>query len=478
MKRFSWILVFLFAAVAVSCSSSDDDDSNGGGDGTGEAGSGGSGDGESGSGGSGDGGDDGCEVIVADEDCDQTQRPFVFVHGTFGSGIDFARVALLMGSNGFCQDRIVGVEYNSLGDDPAADGTIDAVIEAVLAETGFDQVDLAGHSQGTRHCGSYLAVPEQAAKVAHYINYSGSPDVGDTKTLSLSSEKDLNNTPRHATGSDVTAITFLDEDHFAVAAATSAFVETYRFLKGEEPEYTTVQCGQNPIEIEGIAESFADNVPITGRMEIRPLGDTPRDESAEPIHVPGTGDGRFGPIELRRNVAYEFKGFDENDQLVGHVYFPPFKRSNRLVRILAPSANPMIAGASTDLIVRGPGHTAVIARWMGGAFRHDLGASLKIDGVEVLTDENAGATAMQDPNLDGGVVGFFLSDYNTNGETDLGLYTSAPFLSYSDVFIDASEPAFIEMVFTAGSEDETVVDETLKISNWRSDSELTMIYFP
>ena len=116
-----------------------------------------------------------CPVVVADADCDRSQRPFVFVHGTFGSGDNFAHVARLLGSNGFCQDRIIAIDYNSLGEMPGTNGQLDAAIDAVLAATGFTQVDLAGHSQGTAHCGAYLSDPAHAAKVAHYINFSGSP---------------------------------------------------------------------------------------------------------------------------------------------------------------------------------------------------------------------------------------------------------------------------------------------------------------
>jgi pimeloyl-ACP methyl ester carboxylesterase len=417
-----------------------------------------------------------CPVVVSESDCDRTRRPFVFVHGTFGSGDNFAHVARLMGSNGYCQDWIVGVEYNSLGDSPGADGSIDAAIDAILAESGFAQVDLAGHSQGTRHCAEYLNSDEaHRAKVAHYINFSGSPDVGEVETLSVSSEQDIGNTPRHATGENVTTVTLQDEDHFAVAASRRAFIELYRYLQGEDPRYTEVQCGEEMVTVEGIAESFADNVPNSGTIEIRAIGDTPRDAVPPVLTASPDGDGRFGPFKLRRDAYYEFKGFDENGDLVGYQYFTQFKRSNHLVRLLSPSPNPAIAGASTDLVVRDPGHTALIARWDGGGLRHDLGASLLIDGVEVLTSENAGSEAMATPALDGGIVGFFMYDANVDGETQLGLVEAAPFLSFTDVFMDTSEPRFIEVRFTAGSEDPSIADQTLRIPNWPSDDALLLM---
>ena len=419
-----------------------------------------------------------CPIVVADADCDKSQRPFVFVHGTYGSGDNFAHVAALLGSNGFCQDRIVTIEYNSLGEQPATNGKLDAAIDKVLQDNpGFTQVDLAGHSQGTSHCGTYLRDAAHAAKVAHYVNFSGSPAVADVETLSLSSLRDLQNTPHHATGTRVTTVTFTDEDHFAVAASTNAFTEVYKYLRGgEAPKYTQVQCGADPITIEGVAETFADNVPVTGKVEINEVGDVPRVGKAI-MEVQPDAAGHFGPIQLKRDVAYELKGFDSQGKLVGYQYLTPFKRSNRLLRMLAPSGMPLVAMNSTDHVVRGPGHAGLVVRWTGGAFRQDLGASLTIDGAEVLTSEVAGAAALTNRNLAGGVVGLFLYDANTSGATDLGLVHSAPFIAFTDVFIDASTPKFVDLSFTAGTEDSSAVGIKAKVANWPSADALVNVVF-
>ena len=449
----------------------------------------------------GDGGDDlgaaECPVVVSDDDCDRDQRPFVFVHGTYGSGDNFANVASLLGSNGFCQDRIYAFEYNSLGDQPAAKcegdpmpqgcGKLDVFIDEILADTGFDKVDLSGHSQGTAHCGTYLADPAQAAKVAHYVNYSGSPDVGAVPTLSLSSNFDLGLTPHHATGSDVEAVTFEDEDHFAVASSRRAFVATYEYLKGEPPKYEEVQCGDEEVTVEGISETFADNQPVPGKLELREMTDTPRSEGTPVVTFDGAAlpDGRFGPFTLKRGVAYELKGFDPQGVLIGYQYFTPFKRSNRLVRLLSPAfegdgstVGGVVAAASTDHVVRGPNHVALVARWAGGAFRHDLGARLTIDGVDVLASENAGADAYANgAGLSGGVVGFFMNDANENGASDLGLYHSGPFISFTDVFIGTDTPKISELRFTAGSEDPSIVNQKVRISNWPSSDAQVLVMF-
>src|SRR5579884_3483067 len=165
-----------------------------------------------------------CPVVVSAADCDTSQRPIVFVHGTYSSGADIEHMAALLGSNGFCQDRIVAVDYDSVsvtpsfgsggvespGEDctapntPPGCGKIDAAVNALLQKyPQFKQVDLAGHSQGTFHCGNYLS--KHADKIAHYINFSGIPDVGDVQTLSLSSQRDLFGSPHHATGTSICA---------------------------------------------------------------------------------------------------------------------------------------------------------------------------------------------------------------------------------------------------------------------------------
>lgn len=428
--------------------------------------------------------DDDCAVVVKDADCDKNQRPFVFVHGTYGSGDNFAHVASLLTSNGFCADKIVAVEYNSLGDNPGANcdatpmpqgcGKIDAVIDDIMAKTGATSVDFAGHSQGTAHCGTYLSDPKHAAKIAHYINFSGSPNTGDTDTLSLSSQHDLGNTPHHAMGNKVQTITLDDEDHFAVAASTRSFRAVYKYLTGNDAKYDTIQCGDPKVTIEGVAETFADNVPMMGKIEVRPLGTDPRDDSKPEYSATGDGSGHFGPFELRRGVPYEFRGFDANGTLIGYQFFSPFKRSNRLVRLLSPaSANDgssvggLVAMASTDKIVHDANHVALVGRWAGGGFRQDLGASLTIDGTEILTDVTAGAKALANQNTAGGVVGLFMYDANKDGQTEGGMVDSGPFLMFTDVFMDATKPKMIDIAFTAGSEDPNDTN-SMKIPNWPS----------
>jgi len=463
-----------------------------------------------------------CPTVVSEASCDKTLRPFVFVHGTYGSGTNFAHVASLLESNGYCPDHIVAVEYNSLGDQPGADctgpntpqgcGKIDAVVKKALSDfPQFTQVDLAGHSQGTSHCGTYIGaggVGAHADKIAHYFNFSGVPNVGNVQTLSVSSMHDLGMHSNHATGTSVCTIpfpdgagsdagatasadggagdagpacnvkqvTFIDQDHFACAASTDTFIQLWRYLYSKDPQYKTVQCGDDPVSIVGLAETFADNTPIAGMVEVREVT-TPRADGKADQTFMGDTTGHFGPIMLKRGAYYEFKGFDKNGKLLGYQYFSPFIRSNYLVRFLSAASasdgsgvGAAIAAQSSDHFVRSPNFINLVGLWAGGAFRQDLGASLKIEDNEVLTTDNTGTAAFAKASgLMGGAVGLFMYDANKNGKSDLGLVTSGPFLSFTDVFVDAKTPKLVELSLTAGSEDPSVVGSKVVISNWPSD---------
>jgi pimeloyl-ACP methyl ester carboxylesterase len=477
-----------------------------------------------------------CATVVDEASCDKTLRPFVFVHGTYGSGSQFAHIAELLASNGYCPERIVSVEYNSLGDKPGADcavgdggvntpqgcGNIDAVVTKILAANpGFTQVDMAGHSQGTSHVGTYIGL--HADKIAHYVNFSGVPDVLGVQTLSLSSLIDIGGKPNHAmtsTGSicpapgdagvpeggaagdaspdagladgaapeagtapcNVTQVTFPNMVHYTLSTSKDSFIQVYRFLNGKDPRYTDVQCGPDPVTVEGIAETFADNVPVPGKVEVRAISSTPRPTTTPDMVLTLDAKGHFA-AQLKRNVFYEFAGYDATGKLTNHQYFTPFKRTNRLVRFLSPSSSKsssvgaLIAASSTDKATKDPNSSTIVVLWAGGAFRQDLGASLKVNGTEVLTPENAGATALMNSSLGGGVSALFMEDKNKNGKTDLGLVDSAAFIAFTDVFIDAKTPNLVELTFTPGSEDTTVVDQKAVFSNWPSTNQIINLTF-
>jgi hypothetical protein len=247
--------------------------------------------------------------------------------------------------------------------------------------------------------------------------------------------------------------------------------------------YTDIECGDDPVTVEGIAETFADNTPSTGALEIREVGTTPRDTST-PTMTSMDATGHFGPLQLKRNVQYVFTGKDPSGKTLGWQYFTPFKRDNRLIRILSPASasdgSPVgsaVAAQSTDHAVTSPSTVVVVARWAQGGIRQDLGASMKVNGVEVLSSENAGLTAAMNPSLQGGIAAMFLEDTNKNGMSDLGVPYATTFIAFTDVFIDAKTPGFVNMTFTAGSEDPATVNVPVAIDNYPSSQGLVGVMF-
>jgi pimeloyl-ACP methyl ester carboxylesterase len=499
-----------------------------------------------------------CPVVVSAAACDTTQRPIVFVHGTYSSGGDIEHMAALLGSNGFCQDHIVAIDYDSVAasatstsgvDSPGADctapntpvgcGMIDMAITNILQKfPQFTQVDLMGHSQGTFHCGTYLA--NHADRVAHYINFSGIPNVGNVPTLSLSSQRDLFDCPHFATGTSICAFAqtadggseavppatqlagecsvaaeggvveggtddagsddggpgcnviqyeLIKQDHFAVAASKDSFVQVYKYLTGKEPKYTDIQCGDDPVTVEGVAETFADNVPQQGTIVISEVGPTPRNTAAFKMVTPDA-TGHFGPIQLSQNVQYSFTSNALDGTPIGHAYFTPFMRDNRLVRLLTPASSSdgspvggLVASMTTGKAVTSATTVVAIARWGQGGIRQDLGASLTVNGVNVLDSANSGTEAAMTgagaglAPLQGGVAALFMEDANKNGMTDLGLVTEATFIAFTDVFIDATKPGFVDLAFTGGSEDPATVSVPLVLDNWPSSQGLVYTVF-
>lgn len=410
-----------------------------------------------------------CTEVVSDADCDTSLPPVVYVHGTAASGENISHMAQLFGSNGYCQDRFVAIDYNSLNivlsgggngePDPVVMEKIDTLIDEVLDETGMDKVFLMGHSQGTSHCIDYLSDPEHAAKVEKYINYSGGGTIPDgVKALSISSENDLGGGPNHPEGAEQ-EVTFTDEDHYSLAANTASFVESWKYLFGSAPERTEIVCGDEMITLEGYALSFGESMPQTGNaLEIYELGSEPWKRGEPLMTVTPEDDGHLGPFELKRMTAYELR-----DEGTGAFYLFPQKRSNRLVRGLVPSTNPLVSAFTTDLVARGPAQSAVVFRAMNGAFRKDLGQSLKIDGEEILTDETAGRSTT--------TAVLFAYDDMSDQESNLGsIWTlPIPFIFATDFFIDAAEPRWVEVDWNG---------DKIYIPNLPSDDYLMSVILP
>lgn len=433
-----------------------------------------------------------CEVYVNDADCDETKLPIIFVHGTAANADSFAHPAQLFASNSYCPDRIRGVEYNSLisaatdGGAFALDGkatyaaakkAIDAEIAKLQAEFGVTKVDLAGHSQGGGHGGTYAR--ENPDKVAHYLNLAGAPlsaDPSGVPTLSLSS---IGDRPVDAGTSKSVIMQDVWLDHSAVSSSTEAFIEMYKFLNdGREPKHTTVQCG-TPITLEGRAQTLGDNQVLPGaRVEVYELGDSPRQRDGGTSFVLGE-DGKFGPFEAKPGVMYEFKLVPPPGDITrrfAHAYMPPFLRSDRLLRFNFESKDPVGGGTSVQ-INRDRSFAVVVPRNREKAFLAERD-TLTVGGREILTRDNTlTASPTTSPVVKSSVVAaIYLYDKSlTPGSYGPGDGTSTGesivkgfFVNSADVFISTAVEQFVEVKFNG---------RTLKVPNWPSDSEGTSVVF-
>ena len=385
-------------------------------------------------------------------------RPVVFVHGSAGSAAQFQTQAKRLAANGYPIEVVEAHEYDS----PAIATTLgqvhaglDARITRLLAATGADRVDLIAHSLGTYVVQSYLAAPERAARVAHYVNLDGrtaAAPPGGVPTLAIWGEGDP---ARGVTGA--VNVHLPDQSHTQTVSSVESFRAMFRFLRGHEPRTTRV-VPQPVARISGRAVLFPSNVGVgAATLEVYPIGTlTGRRLSARPQHVVPVGaDGSFDPLALLPTMRYEF-ALLRPGTAVHHFYFPPFRRSDTFVRLLTGRPGEGV-GALIDTSDR---HTALTVNrqkeWWG-----DQGAAgdhLWVNGRDLLNPANAPRAKR--------VIGIFAFDDGSDGVTDLTAplpeFFGQTFLTGMDVFLPAGSPVRVVVGHRGGR------PEVATVPGWRS----------
>ena len=126
------------------------------------------------------------------------RRPVLFVHGVESAGSNFASQEMRFESNGYPHGWVEALDYNSLG--AAAEnynGEVEEQIEKAIAalkqHSGKSQVDVVGHSEGTKVMYHYLAASPKAAEhresVAAYVNIDGQEKNPKVRTLAVWAER-------------------------------------------------------------------------------------------------------------------------------------------------------------------------------------------------------------------------------------------------------------------------------------------------
>jgi pimeloyl-ACP methyl ester carboxylesterase len=401
------------------------------------------------------------------------RRPVIFVHGFVGSGGQFETQALRFASNGYSPDLIEALDYDSLfGVKPMEEvwNDLDAMIDRKLEESGADQVDLLGHSLGTRVSQGYLnSSPERAARVAHYINLDGFPGAappGGVPTLAVWGEglEDVN-------FGGAENVHLSDQSHVQIASSAETFDAVYRFIN-DRPPRTTKIVPQWFITVAGRAILFPSNVGAEGAtLQVWEVdGRTGMRRHRRPKATFTLGpDGAFGPFRASTFKHYEFAIV--RDGQTHHFYMERFVRSDHLVRLLTQEP-----GTGLDLLREKSDTTTTMTLVRYKEFWGDQAADandvLTIDGQNILTPPIAPRSKR--------LIGLFAFDAGLDGVTDLSApiptFVGLPFLSGADVNMVATTPPdrSIELRVEPRGDERTV--NAVNVPNWASTSHHVSIH--
>ncbi|MEV4414746.1 alpha/beta fold hydrolase [Catellatospora sp. NPDC049609] len=361
-------------------------------------------------------------------------RPVVFLHGAAGSAAQFETQAKRFAANGYPIAIIDAVDYDfsfAAESSAAVLNRLEQRIDQLRQQTGATQVDLVAHSLGTFLSHSFLDTRSRAAKVAHYVNLDGATAYsrpGGVPTLAIWGE---GSTLRRIWGA--TNVYYSDQSHTQTVTSTQSFTQMYRFFTGASPATTAVTPETGPVPLSGKAVLFPSNAAATGvRVDVYELNAaTGRRLSASPSAQFAIGaDGAFGPFAADPAARYEF-AVNHPGGYVQHQYFPPFRRTDRLIRLLT---NRPGEGISSRVPVD-PRHSALTVtrykEWWG-----DQGGSsdvLLVNGVNILNAVTAPRSKR--------AIGIFVHDQRIDQRTDL---TAAlpdfdeTFITAADVYVPAS----------------------------------------
>jgi pimeloyl-ACP methyl ester carboxylesterase len=398
-----------------------------------------------------------------DAGANKSLRPIVFVHGFAGSGEQYERAAKLFESNGYPPTWINVYDYNSTGPTGGAE-PLDKFIDAVRARTGFDKIDLIGHSRGTGVSKDYLSDPKRAAKVARYANIAGraAGNEGGVLTIVVGSKGDK--IAGAGTAKEGAQHAVLEKpDHVGAATSTESFEHVFPFFnEGKAPQTLEVRR-QEPIAVAGFAKFFPANVPVSGgTLEIYEVAaDTGRriHQSPEATFTVDK-EGRWGPFRAKPGQHYEFCLKAPGAARPVHYYREPYERTDLLVYLKTRDPKAADTARLEKALNLSDDSSVLIVSQLNGAIVAGRD-SLKVNGVELATDKIA---------PEGGTkVGFYVFDANQNKKTDAALPDGPlwrmPFITAADVYLPTAKSESTTLEFNG---------RVLRVPNWKAASEGTV----
>ena len=137
-------------------------------------------------------------------------------------------------------------------------------------------------------------------------------------------------------------------DHRETAYSAAAFAAMYRFITGAAPGTLDVVPEEGKLVLNGTilglgvdpndpdSGNFVDNLPLEGaRLQVYAVDRDTGERLGAAVHEVTVGkDGRWGPFDAERNVAYEFV-VSAAGYPVNHIYRSPFPRSSYLIHLQA-----------------------------------------------------------------------------------------------------------------------------------------------
>src|SRR2546430_2944664 len=174
-------------------------------------------------------------------------------------------------SNAYPHGWVEALDYNSLG--AAAEnynGEVEEQIEKAIAAlkqgSGKSQVDVVGHSEGTKVMYHYLAESPKAAEhresVAAYVNIDGQESNPGVRTLAVWAERSGPTGPegRHMVAAE--NVTMPDMTHVQSATSSQTFIQIFKFFSNRLPKHDIVP--QKSVQLAGKALEFPQNTGLAG----------------------------------------------------------------------------------------------------------------------------------------------------------------------------------------------------------------------
>jgi len=393
-----------------------------------------------------------------------THRPIVFVHGYMGAGDNYSNMVQRFLQNGYRPEELIIFNYNTLGGGGtiAAVDSLSQVIDNLIEQTGYAQVDLIGHSMGGLVGTIYVNREGNASKVAHYIHAASSPDAtfpSGLKVMTLSSHDDTTVGFTEIPGADNQEIP--GADHLQVITVELSFEKAFTFFNdGAEPATTAIQKEES-VRIEGKVITLAENQPVGGaEIEVYAVDpETGERTSSESIASFLTDeDGGWGVLETDSDTYYEFYIKTPEGRVTQyHYYRQPFLTSQHVVYLRTMgSESSLIGSLMSALIANFSDSFSVPIFFSANQAVYADRDTASIDEFDLATPEFA------DPSQTS--IAYFFGDDNNNSESDYtrGPLSDMPFLEQVDYFVptEVRQSVIFEL---NGSK--------LAVPNWKSESE-------